>query len=40
MNRTALALTALLLITGCAFLIDRGPEDMSRYTQCQKRGCL
>jgi hypothetical protein len=40
MNRTALVLTALLLVSGCAFLVDRGPDDLGRYAQCRKQGCL
>lgn len=39
MNRTALALTALLLVTGCAFLVDRS-EPIEGFYQCQKAGCL
>ncbi len=39
MNRAALALSGLLLITGCSFLIDR-PEPLDGFYQCQKAGCL
>ena len=40
MNRLAFTITALFLFTGCAFLVDRGTEDLGRYAQCQKSGCL
>lgn len=39
MNTTAITLTVLLLLTGCAFLVEP-MQTNDRFYQCQKTGCL
>lgn len=34
-----LLISGASILSGCAFLNDR-PEDLGRFAQCQKVGCL
>ena len=37
---TVLVACAVPVLGGCAFLVDRGPEDLGRFADCRKVGCL
>lgn len=37
---TVLSLCAVSALGGCAFLVDRGPDDLGRFADCRKVGCL
>jgi len=38
--KLAIMAFSVLLLSGCAFLVDRGPEDLGRFADCRKVGCL